>query len=132
MLYFDTSAVVKLVRPERESGQLVEWLSTQTAPWVTSVITEVELVRALRRSDPHLLPAVSAVTARLARYDIDETVRATASSYADPLLRTLDAIHLATADAIFRPHLTAFLVYDVRLGEAAAELGLPVASPGRV
>ena len=130
MLYFDSSAVVKLVRPERESGELVDWLNSQSVPWVTSVITEVEVVRALRRTNPELLGNVPAVVARLSRYDVDDVVRAAASAYQDPHLRSLDAIHLATADAIFGPYLTGFLVYDSRLGERAEALGLPVVAPG--
>jgi predicted nucleic acid-binding protein len=130
MLYLDTSAVVKLIRPEAESEVLVGFLNRQSVPWVTSVITELEVVRALRRTNPELLGNVPAVIARLSRYDVDDVVRATASAYPDPDLRSLDAIHLATADAVFRPHLTGFLVYDVRLGERAAALGLPVVSPG--
>ena len=45
-----------------------------------------------------------------------------------PLLRTLDAIHLATALALV-PDLDAFVTYDDRLAEAARALGLPVVRP---
>jgi predicted nucleic acid-binding protein len=43
-------------------------------------------------------------------------------------LRTLDAIHLATAMAL-APGLDAFVTYDDRLAEAARALGLPVIRP---
>ena len=132
MLYLDTAALVKLVRPEPESEALADWLDERsTAPWVSSVLVEVELPRALRRSEPELLGGVPAVLARLARYEIDELVRATAAAYPDPSLRSLDAIHLATASAVFGTRLDAFVTYDERLREAAQSLGLPVASPGR-
>jgi predicted nucleic acid-binding protein len=58
-------------------------------------------------------------------------VRATAATYPDPALRSLDAIHLATAHAVFGTMLTAFVSYDERLLAAAATFGLPTAIPGR-
>jgi uncharacterized protein len=132
MLYLDTAALVKLVRPEPESEALADWLDERSpAPWVSSVLVEVELPRALRRNEAALLGGVPAVIARLARYEIDEVVRATAAAYPDPNLRSLDAIHLATASAVFGTRLDAFVTYDQRLLEAAQSMGLPIASPGR-
>jgi predicted nucleic acid-binding protein len=132
MIYFDTAALVKLVRREVESDALADWLDSQPgATLVTSALAEVELSRALRRTEPELLSAVPAVLQRMARYEIDELVRDTAAGYADPYLRSLDAIHLATAHAVFGAQLSAFVTYDERLLEAAAALGLPVHSPGR-
>lgn len=58
-------------------------------------------------------------------------MRAAAAAYPDPALRSLDAIHLATGDAVFGTQLTAFVSYDERLLTAAAALGLPTAAPGR-
>jgi hypothetical protein len=98
---------------------------------VSSVLVEVELARALRRTEPDLLAGVPAVLARVARYEIDDVVRAAAAAHPDPDLRILDAIHLATASAIFGPQLVAFVTYDQRLSEAAASMGLPIAGPGR-
>jgi predicted nucleic acid-binding protein len=67
----------------------------------------------------------------VARYEIDDVVRAAAAAFPEPDLRTLDAIHLATASAIFGSRLEAFVTYDQRLGEAAKSMHLPVVSPGR-
>jgi hypothetical protein len=53
----------------------------------------------------------------------------TAAGY-EPMLRSLDAIHLATADAVFGDDLAAFVSYDSRLLDSARTLGLPVVSPG--
>ena len=78
------------------------------------------------------LSSVPAVLARLNRFEIDALVRATAASYDDPTLRSLDAIHLATAQiASTGTPLTAFVVYDKRLTAAAKEVGLPIVAPGR-
>lgn len=131
MLYLDTSALVKLTRRQPESHILADWLDAHTpAPWVSSTLIEVELPRALRRVEPALLADVPAIVARIARYEIDEVVRA-AAAYPDPALRSLDAIHLATASAVFGTQLTAFVTYDERLLTAAAKAGLPATTPGR-
>jgi uncharacterized protein len=131
MIYLDAAALVKLVRREAESQQLVDWLNQQVDRiFVSSALVEVELPRALRRSEPALLTTAPSVLAQVSVYDVDETVRTTAAAYQDPWIRSLDAIHLATADAILGDDLTAFVTYDRRLLVAAAAIGLPVASPG--
>jgi hypothetical protein len=131
MIYLDTSALVKLIRREPESDALADWLDARpSALWVSSTLVEVELPRALRRTDPALLADVPATVARVARYEIDEVVRAAAAAFPDPNLRSLDAIHLATARGIFRGQLTAFVTYDLRLLAAAEASDLPSASPG--
>ncbi len=67
--------------------------------------------------------------AHIARYEIDELVRATAASYTSPDLRSLDAIHLATAHAVFGGQLASFVSYDKRLLGAAQALRLPSPVP---
>ena len=126
MLYLDTSALVKLIRRERESAALADWLDVRfEIPWITSTLTEVELPRAIRAVAPEGLPAVPSVLARLDRFDIDPVIRSTAATYAAATLRTPDAIHLATAQtAAAVASLTAFVTYDSRLAEAAEALAL--------
>jgi predicted nucleic acid-binding protein len=132
MIYLDTAALVKLVRREVESDALVDWIADHPDDLlVSSVLAEVELPRALRRTEPALLAAVPGVLGRLAVYEIDELVRNAAAAYDDLSIRLLDAIHLATADAVLGDDLTAFVTYDRRLLAAAKDLGLPIASPGR-
>ena len=131
MLYLDTAALVKLVRREVASDALVDWIGDHSDELlVSSTLAEVELPRALRRTEPALLAAVPALLNRIAVYEIDDLVRATAAAYDDPSLRSLDAIHLATADAVLGDDLTAFVSYDRRLLAAATALGLPTTSPG--
>jgi uncharacterized protein len=131
MIYLDTAALVKLVRREPASDELVDWLNAQVDRiFVSSALVEVELPRALRRFEPALLSAAPSVLAQVSVYDVDETVRATAAAYQDPLIRSLDAIHLATADAVLGDDLTAFVTYDRRLLATAKAIGLPTASPG--
>jgi predicted nucleic acid-binding protein len=131
MIYLDTAALVKLVRREPASDELADWLDERRGTIaVTSALSEVEVPRALRRSEPDLVGAVPAVLGRIARYEVDDVVRATAAAYPDPSLRSLDAIHLATAQAVLGDQLTAFVTYDKRLLASATALGLPVAHPG--
>jgi predicted nucleic acid-binding protein len=134
VIYLDTSAIVKLIRPELESNHLTEWLNARhTEHVVTSKLAEVEVPRALRREEPTRLAAVPSVLAHLDRLDIDDAVRATAGAYPFPHLPSLDAIHLATADQLVASGKTisAFVTYDRRLAGTAAELGLVVAAPGQ-
>lgn len=133
MIYLDSSAVVKMVRLEPGTVELVAWLNDHaTDPLTSSALVEVEVPRALRRNAPEALGAVSAVLRRLHLLEIDTTIRVRAGGYGDTLLRSLDAIHLATAQALVTTpgdSLTAFIAYDRRLNEAARALDLPVVDP---
>ena len=132
MIYLDTAAIVKLVRVEAESAALVAWLNDRAEePLVASALVEVELPRALRRSQPEMLGAVALALGRLNRVEINAAVRATAGAYVDPMLRSRDAIHLATAEFLIASDvaLSAFITYDKRLAEAADKAGLDVVAP---
>lgn len=134
MIYLDSAAVVKLVRKEVHSDDLVAWLNTyKDVPLVTSALVEVEVPRALRRAAPQALIGVPTAVGRLFRLEIDSTIRATAAAFTEPTLRSLDAIHLATAQILTNESgttLIAFVTYDRRLLDSAKAAGLPTASPG--
>lgn len=138
MIYLDSCAVIKLIHHEVHSRELIDWLNEpirSEEPLVSSVLVEIEVVRALRRSAPNALPSVPSVIARLDRAQINEVVRATAAAYLDPMLRSLDAIHLATAQVLTAETaapLVAFVSYDKRLLDVAAAEGMVVAAPGMV
>lgn len=133
MIYLDTAAIIKLLRVEAETAELVAWLNDRSEePLVSSTLAEIEVPRALRRADPSRLTAVPAMFARINKIEMDATVRATAAAYPDPMLRSLDAIHLASAHSVVLDglHLTAFVTYDKRLLDAVRQLGLSTATPG--
>ncbi|GAA4682440.1 type II toxin-antitoxin system VapC family toxin [Phytohabitans rumicis] len=132
MIYLDSAALVKLVRTESESAALVTWLNDRPEePLIASALVEVEVPRALRRAQPGVLGAVAGVLARVNRVEINAAVRATAGAYPDPGLRSLDAIHLATAELLVASGkaVSAFVTYDKRLAAAAGQVGLPVEAP---
>lgn len=134
MIYLDTCAALKLARYEPHTAELVDWLAAQRGNrLIASVLIEVELERALRRNGPEALPLVPSVLRRITRIEIDQEVRRTAAAYPDPLLRSLDAIHLATAQILNTASgegVTHFVSYDKRLLAAARAAGLTVAHPG--
>jgi predicted nucleic acid-binding protein len=133
VIYLDAAALIKMIREEEGTAELVAWLNARPGDQlVTSVLVEVEVTRALRRAQPAVLGAVAGTLARLVRIEIDAAVRSTAAAYTDPYLRSLDAIQLATAEQLVsagKP-LAAFVTYDKRLLAAAHDAGLPVTAPG--
>jgi predicted nucleic acid-binding protein len=133
VIYLDSCAIVKMVAWEDETEALIEWLrERQEEPLVTSVLAEVEVPRALRRGAPGVLGAVTSTLSRLDRMELDGPVRATAAGYLEPNLRSLDAIHVATADNLVASGktLSAFVTYDKRLAEVAVAAGHNVVAPG--
>lgn len=133
MIYLDSAALVKMIREEDETPELISWLAAQTdSELVSSALVEVEVPRALRRNQPAALSAVAPMISRIFRVEIGADVRAIAGAYMDSYLRSLDAIHLATAEILVASGktMTAFVTYDKRLAGAAADAGLTVLAPG--
>ncbi len=127
MIYIDTSAVLKLVHPELESGALRTWLTRHPDDLVSSALVRTESRRALLRNDPGALPNLPAILAVIAQIPVTETILDSAAMFPDPLLRSLDAIHLASAQAITA--VAVVLAYDKHLLDAARNAGLSVANP---
>ena len=128
MIYLDTSAVLKLVVPEAETPQLELWLAQRAeVPRVSSRLLRIEMLRAVARSAPHRMSRANVVLSAITLLSIDDIV-STAESIGNATLRSLDAIHLATAQNVGTA-LTAFACYDERLCDSARAAGLPVESP---
>lgn len=129
MIYLDSSALVKLAITEPESAGLRRWLSGQpNLVHTSSTVIRVEVPRAVWRADPTALPESYRVIRRVVEVELSDEVLARAASVRPMPLRAIDAIHLASA-LILRDQLTAFVAYDKRLLDAAAQAGLPTASP---
>jgi hypothetical protein len=104
-------------------GALREWPRR-----VSSRLTVVEVLRTVRRRDPAREPLARDVLAGLALVLIGDRVLVAAARLEPVSVRSLDAIHIATALRLGKG-LAAFVSYDTRQLEAAEALGLPTASP---
>jgi predicted nucleic acid-binding protein len=130
VIYLDSSALLKLVRAEADSATLTSWLADRPdTPLVSSALAEVEVLRACRRIDERLINVGRAVLAVLDVVPVDGEVLGAAAELPDPALRSLDALHLASALAL-DPDLETFVAYDARILAAARAAGLEVAQPG--
>lgn len=125
-LYADSSALVKLVLTAPESRALGDYFEDRRL--VTSEIALVEVVRAEKLAGPPASPIVSALMLfeRIELVAVSRGVLRRAAGLTSQRLRSLDAIHLATALELEPDELVA---YDQRLLEAAQAAGLRTASP---
>ena len=128
VVYLDASAIVKLVVREQESAALAEYLEPSDLR-ATSLLSIVEVTRAVTTQGGPLSGQLEEVFDRLAIIAIDRAVIRVAASLAPASLRSLDAIHLASALEL-GSDLEAFVTYDRRLADAARLQGLQVESPG--
>ena len=142
MIYFDTCALIKLIREDTHSRALGTFIDARPdTRWFSYELARTELARAVRRTnhdgrgrlidDARLrteLDYVESLWERLDLIAVSTRVLADAAALEQPLLRTLDAIHLADA-ASMRASLSAFVTYDKKLAASATEAGLPVLSP---
>ena len=124
-LYLDSSALVKLVTREPESAALLSLLEPRPEV-VSSVLARVEVLRAVARvrDSKRTLERARAVLSRVVLVAMDGPILEAAATVAPVDLRSLDAIHLATALTL-RPEIEAIVSYDARLNEAAKAVGLP-------
>ena len=128
MLYLDSSAIVKLVLPEVESAALRLELARDPER-CSSALVRIEVFRAVRRANAssETLERTAAVLDRIALLPLDDRVLSAAAELDPPGLRSLDAMHLATALSLFG--LDSFVTYDRRLFAAASAAGLRTMSP---
>jgi predicted nucleic acid-binding protein len=129
VIYLDSSALMKLVREEAETAALSAWLSTQPEmPVVTSELGRIEVLRAARRAGGAALTEARAVIGDIDLVPLDRGVQDLACDIGEAPLRTLDALHLASA-VLVRNDLAAFVAYDHRLLDAGEAAALPITSP---
>jgi hypothetical protein len=134
LFYADASALVKLVRDEPESEALRAFLAD--ADLVSCELVLTELPRAIRRAVSHdpRLPLEALISRAgdlldvLALLPLDRGLLAAAGALREPVLRALDAIHVAAA--IDLSPLDAFVSYDERQSAAARLAGLRTVQPG--
>jgi uncharacterized protein len=125
--YLDSSAIVKLAVRENESVALRRYLRRRR-PLVSSALARTEVIRALLPGGGDAVGAGRKVLTRLDLIRISTSILDEAAVLLPSGLRSLDAIHLATARKLSQD-LGAIITYDERMAEAAAHLGHRVAAP---
>jgi predicted nucleic acid-binding protein len=128
-IYVDTSAFVKLVVREAESDALRDKLRALKQVLISSSVLEVEAMRAARHVGltGRAIGDLEEALDEILLLGMTDAIRQRAK-YVDPSsLRSLDAIHLATA---LEADVDVMVAYDQRLGKAARANGLAVMSPG--
>jgi predicted nucleic acid-binding protein len=132
--YVDASALVKLVREEPESAALRACL--EGADVISCELVLTEIPRAARRvaaqsrgaSLDRLLRRTQHLIDRLALCPLDQELLSRAGALAEPVLRTLDAIHVAAA--LYLSPVETFVTYDERQAAVARLAGLRTVAPG--
>lgn len=125
--YLDASALVKLAVREPESAALCHYLRRRR-PLITSALARTEVTRALLPLGPEAVRRGHDVLARVDQVRINDRVLDAAGAMLPVELRSLDAIHLATAQQL-GADLARVVTYDQRMTVAARQLGLTVARP---
>ncbi len=128
--YLDASALVKLATAEPETQALRNHLA-QSAIRITSRLATVEVARALRRrghDSRSMVGEIAKAFEGLAVLELDESLATTAGGVEPATLRSLDAVHLASALSLGVEE-TSLITYDLRLADAARAAGLEVVAP---
>jgi predicted nucleic acid-binding protein len=127
LIYIDTSALLKLIFDEAGSVALETYLP-DGAELISSKLLQVEARRGTLRRAAGRLPRLDVLLSEIETVAISDVVIESAGRLPDPMLRSLDAIHLATA-LLIREDVDVLLSYDDRLTAAAAAHGIKTASP---
>lgn len=126
--YVDTSAAAKLVVAEAETRDLVDAIAADRPRLVSSLLLETELRRMAPRIPGLSHARVTALLDRFALFALEPGQFTNAGAYPGAHLRTLDALHIASAIDL---RVEAMVTYDPRLESAARDMGLHVVHPGR-
>ena len=127
-LYLDSSAFVKLLVEEAETVALRAFVANTIARRTSSALLRTESLRAVRHLGPDALATVREALRRVDLIGIDDRILDVAGTLEPQVLRTLDAIHLATALAV-GDDLAAIVTYDEKMIDAARLMGLSTATP---
>ncbi|MCB0828720.1 MAG: type II toxin-antitoxin system VapC family toxin [Solirubrobacterales bacterium] len=126
-LYADTSALVKLIIDENESESLARYVSESDLQLTSSVIAEVELLRAVKRVERGRLDEAQQLLDEMILVPVSTDIKHRAVNIGPESLGSSDAIHLATAIEI-QADLRGFVSYDNRLIDSARGAGIGATS----
>ena len=125
--YLDSSAIVKLAVREAESLALRRYLRRRQ-PLVSSALARTEVIRALLPAGNQAISRGRNVLRHLDLVRVNDRILTAAGILRPPELRSLDAIHLATAQELGE-ELTTVVTYDEKMVAAAKNLGYRVVQP---
>lgn len=126
-IYLDSSALVKLVVAEAESRALIQYLRAHPNR-VSCALVRVEVIRAVRPHGEAALGRARQMLARISLLRLDDALLDAAAVLDGTALRSLDAIHLAAAQAL-GDSLAEVVTYDHRMADAARRLGIASSAP---
>ena len=125
--YIDSSAIIKLIKPELESNSLLQKLPPLLT---TSQLSRVEVIRTINSHHPILLEDAYDVLVDIPMLQVDYAVLSGAENLpAFIKLRALDSIHMATALSM-KSEIEGIITYDKEMVTAAVALGFKTLSPG--
>lgn len=135
IIYLDSNALLKRVLDEERAVELRDQLDVWNgdgSTFVTSQLADIEVARGMRsrididvesRAFAH---ALDQVMDGVSVAPLDRQVVSTSQIIGPPLLRSLDAIHLATAVLL---RVDRLVTYDQRMLDVAAGLGIVTEQP---
>jgi predicted nucleic acid-binding protein len=127
MWYIDSSAILKLIKPEKESAALIKKFPSAL---IASRISRVEVTRTIIRFEPDLLDSTYDVLADIQMVPAEDSIITIAENLPQFInLRSLDSLHIASALAI-KNVLKGIITYDKEMVIAANALGFKTLSPG--
>lgn len=130
MIYFDTSAIMRLIMPHDWTESLAAYLAgLANLPWVTSVIGVVETHRSLARegASEEEFAIGDRYLAEFRKVGVTDNVVRSAIALPSRTLKSLDAVHVASA---LEAGAFVLVTYDKAMIKAARTAGLRTASPG--
>lgn len=125
--YLDSSAIVKLLVPEAESAALRRWLRRRK-PLVSSALARTEVLRAVSPLGTAVVERVPDVLRIIDLVRVSDRLLEAAGHLRPAELRSLDAVHLATARSL-GSDMGRLCTYDERMAAAAHDMGLSVVAP---
>jgi uncharacterized protein len=130
LIYLDSGAIVKLILHEEHSNTLTTHLELAADEMISSELARAEVCRTLIRLGQREQNRArsDSLLAEIARLPVAAVIDIV-GDLEGPTLRTLDALHLATA-RLLGPAVRQFITYDKRLARAATDAGLPLVMPG--
>lgn len=125
IVYLDSSVALRTILDVPERVRLQAWMQTPDVVHVSSRLLRTEIIRVLRRDDRPLSDAAPLLD-RVGLLDITRETHTVAESI-ERHLKTLDALHLATALLVGEP--VTIASHDAAMKSVAQRLGLGVTDP---